>query len=69
MNPDKEFDEALKQLGNLYEEGKSCVHYFYPDLSVESEHKASRLFDVLREMRDLAAITMKKLYQSNEHKN
>lgn len=43
----------LEQLSDLYEEGKDCLH----QLSILEDEKDSywRLFDILKEMRDLAA--------------
>ena len=59
---EKEFDEALKLLGNLYEEGKDCLN----NLECQQEQKEfSRLFEILREMRDLSAVTMQKLHFTN----
>lgn len=62
-----EFDSDLKQLGDLYEEGKDCVNYFYADLSIESQEKASRLFEILRQMRDIAAVQMKVKHITNDN--
>ena len=62
---EKEFDESLKQLGSLYEEGKDCLH----QLSILEDEKESywRLFDILKEMRDLSAVNMKKLHTTVEN--
>ena len=48
---EKEFDASLKTLGDLYEEGKYCLH----SLSILEDEKEDywRLFDILKEMRDL----------------
>lgn len=56
MTP-QEFDSRLKELGGLYKEGKDCLF----NLSVlESETKyRSRLFEIIRDMRDLAAVALK----------
>ncbi len=62
---EKEFDESLKTLGDLYEEGKGCLH----QLSILEDEKESywRLFDILKEMRDLSAVNMKKLHTTVEN--
>lgn len=52
----QEFDDNLKKLGDLYEEGKDCLHKItIPGIPVEWH---SRLFEILQEMRDLAAVQM-----------
>ena len=57
---EKEFDASLKTLGDLYEEGKDCLH----SLSILEDEKDSfwRLFEILKEMRDLSAVNMQKLH-------
>lgn len=54
---EKNFDERLKEIGDLYEEGKDCLN----SLGILEEDRAdwSRLFDIIREMRDIAAISLK----------
>lgn len=53
----EEFDRSLKQLGDLYEEGKDCLHNL-SILAVDQEHY-SRVFDIIRELRDIAAVSLK----------
>jgi hypothetical protein len=63
---EKEFDDSLKQLSSLYEEGKDCL-YSLPLLQREKDKQFYRLFDILKEMRDLAAINMQKLHFNNDN--
>lgn len=67
---EKEFDESLKKLGDLYEEGKDCLNSLPIARGLimddEKDYEA-RLFEILREMRDLSAITMKKLHWQPEN--
>jgi hypothetical protein len=62
---EKEFDDSLTELGNLYEEGKDCLH----SLSILEDEKKDywRLFEILKEMRDLSAINMQKLHIKNDN--
>lgn len=53
----EEFDRSLKQLGDLYEEGKDCLHSL-SILNEEREHY-NRVFDIIRELRDIAAVSLK----------
>lgn len=57
MSNEKQFNETLKIIGDLYEEGKDCLF----SLSIlEEEHKYyHRLFEIIQEMRDLAATNLK----------
>jgi hypothetical protein len=57
---EKEFDDSLKQLGDLYEEGKTCLHLLI--IRKEEQGYYYRLFDILKEMRDLSAVNMQKLH-------
>lgn len=57
---EKEFDESLKALGNLYEEGKDCL--FSLSVLEDEIEVRERLFEIIKEMRDLSATTMKKLH-------
>jgi hypothetical protein len=57
---EKQFDENLKRIGDLYEEGKDCLNNLPIGALHGDEMKSySRLFEVIREMRDLAAINLK----------
>lgn len=62
---DAAFDESLNKLGNLYEEGKICLHKIGPpDLNNEDYW---RLFEILRELRDIAAVQMQNIHWKNEN--
>lgn len=55
---EQNFDERLKRIGDLYENGKDelngmMIHY-PADISARE-----RLFQILREMRDIAAVSLK----------
>jgi antitoxin component HigA of HigAB toxin-antitoxin module len=65
LNNESEFDESLKKLGHLYEEGKDCLH----QLSILEDERGSyhRVFEILKEMRDLSAVTIKKLHTQSEN--
>jgi hypothetical protein len=54
---EKTFDVRLKEIGDLYEEGKDCLN----GLSILEEERTewSRLFEIIREMRDIAAVNLK----------
>lgn len=64
---EKEFDESLNKLGDLYEEGKDCLHRLTILDDNEGSKNYYRLFDILREMRDLSAINMKKVHFKNDN--
>ena len=59
---EKEFDESLKKLGDLYEEGKDCLHSLSILEDQEERINYFRVFDILKEMRDLSVINMQKLH-------
>lgn len=57
---EKEFDARLNRIGDLYEQGKDYLH----ELPIGSFHGAemtayNSLFDILRELRDIAATGLK----------
>lgn len=57
---ERTFDENLKRIGDLYEEGKDCLS----DLPIGSYHGGemkshSRLYEILAELRTLAAVNLK----------
>lgn len=54
---EKTFDDNLQRIGDLYEEGKDNLHTILP-LEQDSEER-TRLYDILREMRDIAAINLR----------
>lgn len=49
--------DRLKELGDLYEEGKDCLN----SLGILEEDRAewSRVYEILREMRDISAVQLK----------
>ena len=51
------FDETLKRIGELYEEGKDCLNSL--GILEEDRREWSRVYEILREMRDLAAVSLK----------
>ena len=54
------FNERLKRIGELYEEGKDCLFEIPTGQLHGKEMKAySRLFDILVELRDIAAVSLK----------
>lgn len=63
MNSDQEgFEAKLDQLGDLYEEGKDCLALLY-----SPDPKHARLYEILREMRDIAAVSMKAVHTIDEN--
>jgi hypothetical protein len=59
---EKEFAEAINKLGNLYEEGKNLIVRLLPAESFGEDYEAEGLYDLLREMRDIAAVNIQKVY-------
>lgn len=58
---EKEFDEQLRRLSDLYEEGKNCLHRTYPvGRAVSPDHE--KLYGILREMRDMAATQLQRMH-------
>jgi hypothetical protein len=57
FSSEKTFGARLKEIGDLYEEGKDCLN----GLSILEEERTewSRLFEIIREMRDIAAVNLK----------
>lgn len=59
----EEFDQQLKVLSDLYEEGKDCLVDLDTLVKTTPDDRAAshnRLVYILREMRDMAAVAMKK---------
>jgi len=54
---EKTFDANLQRLGDLYEEGKDCLNGL--GILEEDREDWSRVFDILREMRDIAVLSLK----------
>lgn len=57
---EQSFDDSLKRIGDLYEEGKDCLN----ELPIGEWHGNEmknylRVFDILREMRDIACVNLK----------
>lgn len=63
---EQEFNDRLQKLGDLYEEGKDQLQKLY-----SADHADikpwERLFDILREMRDIAAVQLQKNHFINEN--
>jgi hypothetical protein len=63
---EKEFDEALNELGQLYENGKMLIQKLqYEQQTMDwraTEQCYEFLYTILKEMRDLSAVTMQKLH-------
>lgn len=65
---EKHFDDQLKRIGDLYEEGKDCMH----ELPIGEWHgnemrHYSRVFEILRELRDIAAVSLKSNHEVKEN--
>lgn len=63
---EQEFNDRLKKLGDLYEEGKDQLQKMYPADHADIK-PWERLFDILREMRDIAAVQLQKNHFINEN--
>lgn len=67
ISNEKEFEENLKKLGQLYEEGKDLIALILPvNATANDLHHAARFREVLKEMRDLAAVQMQHKHFINE---
>jgi hypothetical protein len=68
---EKEFDESLQKLGELYEEGKQHLYHLQNGSQImtqsEEDEHFDRLYSIIREMRDLGAVTMQKLHWKIEN--
>jgi hypothetical protein len=62
---EKEFDEKLQHLSDLYESAKNRLHDCRPPYDERAEHH-SALFDIIQEMRDIAATSLRALYEIKE---
>lgn len=49
--------DKLKELGDLYEEGKDCLNSL--GILENDRNEWSRVYEILREMRDLAAVAIR----------
>lgn len=61
---EKNFDQQIQRIGNLYEEGKDCLSNLDVDLG-NPEHAPPfwRLREILAELRDIAATNLKAGHQ------
>lgn len=59
-----EFNQAIDKLGSLYEGGKDCLNKLYI-LHDEMPIK-DRLYVILQDMRDIAAIALKATYSNKD---
>lgn len=57
-----DFEGKLDRLGDLYEEGKDCLSQIF---SPAKEH--ARLYEILREMRDMAAGQMQTIHWKSDN--
>lgn len=68
---EKEFEESLKKLGDLYEEGKDCLNSLLGaamgSIFPEDIEKHGRLYQILQQMRDLAAVQMQHKHWLNDN--
>lgn len=68
ISNNEEFEQNLKKLGDLYEEGKDKLLLILPKTPTNDEWEALyRLYDILKEMRDLAAVQMQHKHFLNEN--
>lgn len=68
ISNNEEFEQNLKKLGDLYEEGKDKLLLILPMTPTNDEWEALyRLYDILKEMRDLAAVQMQHKHFLNEN--
>lgn len=63
---ESDFDARLKRIGDLYESGKDCVNSIicYDEDSREAK---SKLLDILRDLRDISATSLKANYQVKDN--
>lgn len=68
ISNEQEFEDNLNKLGSLYEEGKDCLNQLFSQWKLIKEREAhARLYDILKEMRDLAAVQMQHKHWINEN--
>lgn len=63
LSNEKEFDDKLKEIGSLYEEGKDCLNRI--DLWGDQDHK--RLYEILERLRTLAATQLVGTHKVNDN--
>lgn len=59
---EKEFEKKLKLLDDLYEEGKDCLNHVSVPFGDCNQKKLLRAFEILFEMRNIAATQMKAIH-------
>lgn len=68
ISNEKEFEENLKKLSDLYEEGKDLIALILPvNATANDLRNAARFRDVLKEMRNLTAVQMQHKHFVNEN--
>jgi hypothetical protein len=66
----KEFDEALEKISKLYEEGKDHLNNMAICMTYAPEDECAskdRLYEIIREMRDISALAYRKLNTNSEN--
>lgn len=63
LSNEKEFDDKLKEIGSLYEEGKDCLNRIA--LWDDQDHK--RLYEILERLRTLAATQLVGTHKVNDN--
>lgn len=57
---EKTFDEALKQIGDLYEDGKNCLNDLpFWNFNGGETQSYNKLFRIISDLRTLAAVNLK----------
>lgn len=52
----EQFNKKIDELSELYEQGKDCLNSV--DILHEDRTQWSRLYEIIREMRDIAAVSL-----------
>jgi len=63
---EKQFDKNLNRIGELYEHGKDLLHGLLL-LEPSDQKSRSEIYEVLREMRDLAAVNLKRNHEIKDN--
>lgn len=64
ISNEQEFQDNLKKLGELYEKGKDALNEIFPLIP---SMQYDKIFNVLKGMRDLAAVQMQHKHWINEN--
>lgn len=67
ISNEEQFNASIYKLGQLYEEGKDCLHSIMTiddEDSIKSHH---RFFSIIQEMRDLCAVQLQRIHWVNEN--